>query len=85
LVHHGCFPEGRAVLANKIVLESAMTVEFKSRLDDESMEPLEWDKLFTRAKMAKQGIRFEVNMEEESAVNMYQYITLLLRTGLAYH
>jgi hypothetical protein len=55
---------GRAALADKFVTESAVTIEFKSRLDDESMEPSEWDKLFTRAKMAKQGICFEGNMDE---------------------
>ena len=32
---------GRAALADKFVSESAVTVEFKSRLDDESMEPSE--------------------------------------------
>jgi hypothetical protein len=70
---------GRAALADKFVTESAVTIEFKSRLDDESMEPSEWDKLFTRAKMAKQGIRFEGNMDEESSVNMSAYYTPLKR------
>jgi hypothetical protein len=68
---------GRAALADKFVSESAVTAEFKSRLDEESMEPSEWDKLFTRAKMAKQGIRFDEDVDEEVAVNMSAYYTPL--------